>query len=472
MAEPISYSIKQQLATMAIILLFIFSAVSYWGANKYGQRAAQLSYDRLLTGAAFQMAENIRLQEGRVIVDLPRSAFDTLALAPDDRVFYAIDIVGGTHITGYEGLPESDNQEAAPSMEGSVGQLPVSFFEADYSGEPVRFVTVERVLKDLGVAKTVRVKIGQTLLARNGLADGISWRALQVVGGIILVALVVIMFGIWMILRPLNKLNLALGKRSPVDLKPLNLNVPQEVRPLLQTINHFMSQLASTLDGLKRYTGEAAHQIRTPLAGLKSQAQNALNEHDPELRQEQLKRVVECTDMLSSTVSQLLNRAQLAHRLRSESFNDVPLDRLIEEVCREIAVSALHQGVEVAYLGHASVVISGDLFSLKQMVRNIIENAIQYSPKNSVVEVDLRSEPDSDGPVISISDQGPGIPEEEREHVFEQFYRSPNNPRSGSGLGLAIAQEVAAHHDAHLQLKDNFPRGLTVEILFHGKATR
>lgn len=473
MAEPLSYSIKQQLATMTIVLLFIFAAVSYWGANKYGQRAAQLSYDRLLTGAALQMAENIRLQDGRVVVDLPRSAFDTLALAPEDRVFYAVDIVGGNHLTGYEGLPESESQEPGPSTQSSVGQLPVSFFETTYSGEPVRFVTVERVLKDLGVAKTVRVRIGQTLLARNELADGISWRALQAVGGFIVVALVLIVLGIWLILRPLNKLNVALSQRSPVDLKPLTLNVPQEIRPLLQTINHFMLQLASTLDGLKRYTGEAAHQIRTPLAGLKSQAQNALTEHDPGLRQEQIKRVVECTDMLSTTVSQLLSRAQLAHRLRSELFDEVPLDSLIEEVCREIAVSALHRGVEVAYLGKARVVVLGDAFSLKQMIRNIVENAIHYSPENSVVAVDLQSGArTSDGPLVIISDHGPGIPEEEREHVFEQFYRSPNNPRSGSGLGLAIAQEVAAHHDANLQLKDNFPQGLTVEIHFHGEANR
>lgn len=193
MAEPLSYSIKQQLATMTILLLFVLAAVSYWGANKYGQRAAQLSYDHLLTGAAFQMAENIRLQDGRVVVDLPRSAFDTLALAPEDRVFYAVDIVGGNHLTGYEGLPESNNQETASSTQSSVGQLPVSFFETTYSDEPVRFITVERVLKDPGVTKTVRVKIGQTLRARNELADGISWRALQAAGGFIVVALVLIM---------------------------------------------------------------------------------------------------------------------------------------------------------------------------------------------------------------------------------------------------------------------------------------
>lgn len=473
MGEPLRYSIKQQLATITIVVLFIFTAVSYWGANKYGQKAAQLSYDRLLTGAAFQIAENIRLQDGRVVVDMPRSAFDTLALATEDRVFYSVDIADGTHLTGYENLPDSENSQPGPNTESAVGQLPVSFFEARYSDELVRFVTVERVLKDLGITKTVRVKIGQTLLARNELAEGISLQALQAVGWFIVVSLILIIFGIWLILRPLNKLNLALSRRSPVDLHPLTLNVPEEIRPLLQTINHFMFQLGSTLDGLKKYTGEAAHQIRTPLAGLKSQAQNALTEHDPRLRQEQIERVIECTDMLSNTVNQLLSRAQLVHRLRSESFNDVPLNSVIEEVCREIAVSALHQGVEVAYLGKERVVVLGDAFSLKQMIRNIVENAIQYSPENSLVEVDLLSDAGiSGGPLLRVSDSGPGIADEEKEHVFEQFYRSPNNPRSGSGLGLAIVQEVAAHHHAQLQLKDNLPQGLTVEIHFHGNLKR
>ena len=150
-----------------------------------------------------------------------------------------------------------------------------------------------------------------------------------------------------------------------------------------------MNQLGTTLDRLKRFTSEAAHQIKTPLAGLKSQAQNALDEQDQDVRREQLNRVVESCDMLNSTVTQLLDQAILAHRFQSEPLRPVRLDTLTKQVCRDVAVAALQQGVEVAYSGDQEITINGDEFALQQMLRNVLENAIKYSPKESSVEIEL-----------------------------------------------------------------------------------
>ncbi len=456
---------------MTVGLLLVLAATSYWVANIYGQRAARLSYDRLMAGAALQIAESIRMQDGDVVVDLPQAAFETLALAPDDRVFYAIKMLDGDLITGYPGLPKFDPKTSKISTLEGRGAFPLRFFNAPYSSEPMRFITLTRVLNDVGVTLEVQLQIGQSLRARNALSADISWRALQFVAFFFLLALVLVTFGIWMLLRPLSQVNKALSERSPVDLSALDVLVPVEVEPLVQTINHFMAQLATTLDRLKRFTGEAAHQIRTPLAGLKSQAQNALEEQDPQRRQEQLKRVVECSDLLSSTVSQLLNQAKLAYRFQSEIFSALRLDSLVKEVCRDVAVAALRNEVEVAYLSSAQFIVDGDGFALKQMLRNILENAIKYSPRGGLVEVELALPgwPGAGaGAILRVRDSGPGIPVEERSQVFEQFYRSPNNPRSGSGLGLSIAREVALHHRAELVLMDNQPQGLVVEIRFRG----
>ena len=456
---------------MTVGLLLVLAATSYWVANIYGQRAARLSYDRLMAGAALQIAESIGMQDGEVVIDLPQAAFATLALAPDDRVFYAINILDGDLITGYPGLPKFDPLTSKISNLESRGEFPLRFFDAVYSREPMRFITLTRVLNDVDVTLEVQLQIGQTLRARNTLSADISWRALQFVAFFFLFALVLIMFGIWMLLRPLSQVNKALSERSPVDLSELDLPVPLEVEPLVQTINHFMAQLATTLDRLKRFTGEAAHQIRTPLAGLKSQAQNALEEQDPQRRQEQLKRVLECSDLLSSTVSQMLNQAKLAYRFQSELFSAIRLDSLVKEVCRDVAVAALRNDVEVAYLSSAEISVDGDAFALKQMIRNILENAIKYSPRGGLVEVDFavpEKRLSAEGAILSVRDSGPGIPAEERSQVFEQFYRSPDNPRSGSGLGLSIAREVAEHHGAELVLIDNQPQGLVVEIRFRG----
>lgn len=458
-------SIRHQLLIMSVGLLLVIAFVSYWAANLYGQRAARLSYDRLLTGAALQIAESIHSQDGEVVINLPRSAFELLSLAPEDRLFYAINDQHEGFLTGYSGLPKLPRADRGKSQGlDARDHLSPRFFERNYSGEAVRFLTLTKPLIESGGVREVEITLGQTQRARQQLAQDISFKALQFVLLFFLIALALTLSGIWLILRPLRSLNKDLEGRSPQDLSPLDVAVPAEVNPLLCTINHFMLQLGNTLDGLKRFTGEAAHQLRTPLAGLKSQAQNALDEPDEKRRKEQLKRVVESSDLLSDTVSQLLNQATLAYRFQSQAMSPVHLDQLVKEVGREVAVTALDRGVEVAYLGQDGIQIKGDDFALKQMIRNILENAIKYSSSGDSVEVNLDRV--GAGVLLAISDLGPGIDDEEKPHVFERFYRSQNNPRPGSGLGLSIAREVALHHRAGLSLKDNHPHGLRVEILF------
>lgn len=461
-------SIRNQLLLLAGSLLLVLLLISYLAADLYSKRAARLSYDRLMTGAALQIAENIHLQEGEVVVDLPQAAFKTLALAPNDRAFYAIRETEGRLITGYDALPTAPGISLKTSLNGALAPFEHTFYNADFLSAQVRFLVIRNHYNDVNSGRDIEITLGQTLHARQELASEIRWQALRFVAAFFVIALTVVLVAIRLILAPLKALNREIRRRSPVDLSPLRLNVPAEVAPLTDTINRFMLQLGNTLDRLKRFTSEAAHQLRTPLAGLKSQAQNALEETDETRRREQLERIVQCSDMLSDTVSQLLIRAELTHRFQRQSFTLLRLDRLIQEVCRDVALVALHNRVELAYLGAITPSVQGDAFSLKQMLRNLLENAIKYSPQGSTVEVDLQLAPEGfrEGALLSIRDQGPGIPDEEKKQVFEQFYRSAHNPRAGSGLGLAMVREIALHHHARLSLKDNKPSGLVVEVLF------
>lgn len=469
MAREQHRSIRSQLFLMAFGLLIILAAVTFFMAKGYGQRAAKISFDRLLAGAAHQIAEGITMNEGIVQVDLPVSAFETLSLAENDRVFYQIRSLDSEHLTGYRDLPIDSGAEAQ-LLERVQQQTPEPvYFSADYSGEPVRFLLFSKVLTETHYFDIITIQIGQTTQARQDLAEEISLRAIQLIMPFFFIALVLVMLGIWQLMKPIRRLNIALANRNAADLSPLQLPVPSEVDPLVTTINRFMNQLDSTLNRLKQFTSEAAHQIRTPLAGLKSQAQNALEEEDPELRQEQLKRVVESCDLLNDTVSQLLDQAVLAHRFQSEPLTDTRLDLVTKQVCRDVAVAALQQGVEIAYSGEIEVTVLGDEFALKQMLRNILENAIKYSPQDGLVEVVLQQHTSDllEQIVLEVKDQGIGIPDSEKPQVFERFYRSPNNPRKGTGLGLAIAKEVAVHHKAYLKLLDNQPQGLVVQITFN-----
>ncbi len=461
-----AFSIKRHLIILTIGILVTMSAAGYLAADLYGQRAARLSYDRLLAGACLQIAESIRLSYGEVIVDLPRSAFKTLALAPEDRVFYSIVDDENKIVTGYPDLPKHQNTKSTfgDSIENET-PFNYRFFTQEYKGEPIRFIYLRQTLNDVGLKKNITITIGQSLRARESLTSEIRLRAFQFIAIFFLIAIVVVSLAIRMMLLPLRKVNEELSSRSPVDLTALNISIPVELNPLVGTINHFMDQLNKTLDKLKIFTAIAAHQIRTPLAGLKSQAQNALDEPDDLIRRQQLIRIIECGDLLTETVNKLLQQAEVEHRIRRNVFEKVQLNQVVIEVCREVAVPAMQNGVSVSYLGDEEFTVSGDKFALKQMIRNILENAIKYSQEGDVVEADIYQQSDGDI-VLAVSDSGPGIPIEDRGKVFEQFFRGTGTSKPGSGLGLSIAQEIAVHHGAKLILLDNTPRGLIVETHF------
>lgn len=467
-------SIRSQLVLMTLLLLIVMTIITFFLANSYGKRSAQISFDRLLTSAALQTAESISMKDGQVIVDLPWSAFEILSSAPNDRVFYRISDKAGNKITGYQDLPKLNDTDRRGNLVVQQGRPEPRFFDSFYQGEAVRFVVFNKQLTETLYQGDVSIQIGQTVIAREALSSEISWRAIQLVLPFIFIGFILVVLGIWTLLKPIKELNKALSNRTGFDLSKINLPVPSELTPLVQSINHFMGQLDNNLNQLQRFTSEAAHQLRTPLAGLKSQAQNALSEEDEATRHAQLVRVIESCDMLNHTVSQLLLQATLSHRFQSQQLMRINLAQMAKKVCKDVVVSALQQDIEISFDGEEAFAkenagnILGDAFALEQMVRNILENAIKYSPPHSVVHVSILSVTHALKPMIrlSVTDQGIGIPDSEKPHVFERFYRSANNPRSGTGLGLAIVKEVADHHNALLELSDNDPKGLVVNLTF------
>ena len=457
------YSIRRQLGLLAVLTLGFLSVVIFFAAQNYGKNAAETSYDRLLAGAALQIAESTRVQQGEIVANLPYSAFKTLSLAPDDRVFYRITDANGQVLTGYAHLPSSQKAERQARLLAREHSPRPAFFNAEYQGETVRFLLLSKIFTESSYQGEVIIQLGHTFSARQQMAEDISWRATQLIIPTLLVALLLVALAGWLLMRPIERLNRSLAERSPADLSPIALSAPAEVMPLVNTINHFMRQLSSTLDNLKRFTAEAAHQIKTPLAGVSSQAQNALNEEDKSLQTAQLKRVLEACDQLNGTVEKLLEQATLTHRLKSEPALQLNFTKLAQQVCANTAVTALKKGVTLNFEGQ-DCYLRGDSFSLEQLVLNLLENAIKYSPPSSQVWVAVQ--PTHDGFLLSVKDQGPGIPDSDKPHVFERFYRSPNNPRAGSGLGLSIAREIALHHHGILKLSDNLPCGLVIDCYF------
>ncbi|WP_051563692.1 sensor histidine kinase [Enterovibrio calviensis] len=459
-----SKSLRFQLLATAFTVLLAVSIVTLWAANRYAHHTAQLSYDRSLGGAAFQIIDNVRFINLSWVVDIPLSAFKVLAQSPRDRVFYLVVNEDREVITGYQDLMNSS--DITTRIEKHTNQLEpsASFFDMDYRDEPFRFTIVSNSINTPSGLKDVYVLVGQTLNSRQELKEEITFQAQNLVVLVILTSLTLTLLSTWKIIRPIRDINKKIAKRSNVDLTPISHQGPQEIDHLITTINRFMEQLDTTLRNLKNFTSEAAHQLKTPLSGLKAQAQMALDSTKDEEATKHLTHVLTACDHLDRTITQLLNQATITHRHRSLAPSTIDLNEQVKSVCRDLAINALSRGVELGYNESDTVFVVGDDFALSQMLLNLIENAIKYSPDNSAVDIFLGVE--NNAAVLRIQDHGDGISEKDKPHVFERFYRSPNNTSQGTGLGMAIAHDVATNFNASLTLEDTQPQGLTVKVTF------
>jgi two-component system sensor histidine kinase TctE len=450
----------------------------------YSQKLADLSYDRLLRSALLQMDENIGLIRNEVSIDIPWSAFATLAQADEDRVFYKVESIEKGFITGYQGL------NSIPPKPPVLDQ--VQFYNQEYSGEMVRFAWVERHLTDPETAQTVRIVLGQTRLSREEMASAITQKAVQVVLFIALVAITLIIIGSHLVLRPLHRIEWALEERAMGDLTPIDINTPKETHHLKVAINHFMVRLQKNLEQLENYTADAAHQLRTPLASLRALAENARDDifadkgsldapneildgsnkreskNSPEKQYQALENIVKQCDALSQTVTLLLNQAVVSHRLQTHRLEPIDLLEPITASCREQALTALHQGVHLSLeCDLKQTLILGDSFAIQQMMQNLIENAVRYSGVDieHATEVIVQMSEFDEFYRIKVIDYGGGIPDLEKERVFERFYRGRYDI-AGSGVGLAMVKDIVDHHSARIVILDTEPKGTTFQVDF------
>ncbi|WP_346351540.1 sensor histidine kinase N-terminal domain-containing protein [Oceanimonas sp. AH20CE76] len=453
-------ALRRRLLVLSGAVLAILALLTLTLMHSYARQTADRSYDLMLGSAVLQLGQSVRHTSRGFTVDLPVAAFATLAQARDDRVFYRIS-VNGEVLTGYADLPAPPPRSASAQ---ALTQAKPDFFNVIYQDKPLRVARLVRLNTERLPQDTIVIEMAQTRLARNAMVEAMLHPALELMLAVLAVALGLLWLGIYYAFSPFRQLARALARRSPKDLTPLALPVPKETLPLLDTINHFIVRQQAMLERMESYTSIAAHQLRTPLASLRALCENARDEADTSRRQRILGQLVEQCDQLSLTVRHLLNQAMLDHRFHSLEPKPVALNELTRNVCLELAVQALRQGVELAFEpSEKEMHIQGDAFALTQMLSNLIDNAVAHSPQQGLVEIRVT------GSTIRICDQGPGIADDEKEKVFERFYRSITSRHYGSGMGMAIARDVAEHHHAHILLSDNLPHGLVVEICFKPK---
>jgi len=277
--------------------------------------------------------------------------------------------------------------------------------------------------------------------------------------------------GITRSLAPLEATTAEIGRRSPQQLAPIDLrDTPAEVRPLVEALNDLLGRLQSAFEGERRFTANAAHELRTPLAGLKAQAQVALRASDDGQRRQALTQIVEGVDRATHLVEQLLMLARLDPDSASARYEVTALAPIARDAIAEQAPAALGKDIDLSLSEQGSDAVLGDRTALSVLLRNLIDNAIRYTDAGGQVQVSVTH---ANGHVVlAVRDSGPGVPPDQRPLVLERFYRAPGSGSSGCGLGLSIVKRIAELHGAALELIDAVPApGLEVRVRFPAVAS-
>lgn len=453
MSIPESASIRRRVFTLGAALLACALIGLVFFLRDYAHRAAEQAFDRLLAASALTIAGSVQIEDDGVTVEPPVSSL--AMLSGSERVFYEARTSNGRLITGYADL--------APNLPLAQAATPV-FAYVSYHDEPVRVATVGRLVSASQHAGWVTVRVAETLGSREELASEILGRGVLPLLIVSLVALGLLWFGVQRAFAPLAVLERDLRTRAPEDLTPLTTPVPREVRRLVEALNAFMQRLSIIMDTLNTLVADATHQVRTPLASLRAQAEVALEETDPKRLRERIGRIHLNATHASQLINQLLMDATITHRLGKGPREPVGVAETINETRRRIGpVEAGRLRIEIAPEVRRAR-IAGDRVALREMLRNLVDNALRYAPDGTV---DIQATPVAGFRVaLTVSDRGPGISDDEKEAVQQRFTRGrAGQSQSGSGLGLAIVRSVAMAHGGSLWLHDRAGGGLSARVI-------
>lgn len=428
-------SIYRRLMLQLVGSAAILAAILFVLFQSFARQLAVESQDTTLQASASAILESVSIQQGAVVADIPYAALAMLGNVSDDRVFYQIS--RGTQVlTGYDDLPRDPDATS---------------WTANYRGDQIRLVQVSRALPINGSLATITVTVAQT-------QDGLAQKLAEISGTAILLGAiffaVATVLAIWAArssVRPLNTVAEAVSRRGPADLRPVTTPVPSEMAPLTLALNDFMARLDRSLTQSEDFIAEAAHRVRTPLATVRAQAEVTLRRVDREENRIALKQMIRAVDESSRAAGQLLDHAMVAFRTDHLEQSELDLGAVLDEIVARQGPVADLKDITFEQTINPDCIIMGDTILIQNAVTNIIDNAVKYSPHETVISVTLTREPNS--VILTVTDQGPGFEAENINTLTDRFARGTNVGQTvGSGLGLTIANEVARAHNGTLTL--------------------
>lgn len=455
-------SLKRGLAVWLVGVLSALLLVDAWYSYRDALAAANQAYDRSLSASLKGIAERIYATESDVVVDIPYSALELFEAGSSDRVFYGVTYDGGEQITGYEGLP------LPPALQPNVAV----FYDGIYKGQALRLGAMLKPLYRTEFPRPVIVILGETTNSRHEVVQSLFFGEVGRKAVLVVVALVVALLATRRAFKPIERLGGAIRGRLDDDLTPIEASeVPREVAPLVYAINQHMGRINKMVEARRRFIADAAHQLRTPLAVLNTQAEYALRQHE----EAAMRPAVEAFHKSLGSAIRLTN--QLLSLSRAEPVNGlamapqpVDLAALAGDMVVELLPLAARKHIDLGVDGMAGgsgAVVSGQFVLLRELIANLIDNAVRYTPEGGLVTVGVARDEAGEVPAVllTVTDNGPGIPASERERVFLRFFRLDAGDHQGSGLGLSIVREIVHGHAGEIALNDSPDgRGLRVEV--------
>jgi two-component system sensor histidine kinase TctE len=461
---PGGRSLRRHLLLWLLLPQLVLWLAAAWVTFNLAASYANQAIDASLLTTTRALSRQVKPIGNGLLVDFPRAAQAILEADPEDRFYYMVSAPPGAFILGNNRLPP------LPDAADPVPGVPVFYdgvmADADNS-IPVRVAAIHLAYGEIDTPQMMRVQVAKSRASREALARRILLDTALPLSALVLAMSLIVWAGIRAGLAPLARMRALVQDRGPNDLAPIRLDdAPKEVYALARAVNTLLGAVHESVTAQRRFISDAAHQLRTPLAGLKSQTELALAETDPAALRARLQRVHDSATRSAHLVNQLLTlaRAEPGAAISAETASRVDLRRMAADLCAEFVPRARALGVDLGFEADddASVFVNGHPLLLREALANVVDNALRYAGRG--VEVTVRAQRRGAEACLEVRDTGPGVPAADRERMFERFARGATSG-DGAGLGLPIVREIAERHGGRATLAANEPNGLRVSLV-------
>lgn len=446
-------SIRTRLVCLLIVPLAAIACFVALETFYSSKKTSNDLHDKTLLAVMLTISENVVASNGTVLAE---NILEVLTNNLGDQFFYHVAGPSNAFVTGYTGGP------LLPADIELKGGKP-EFFYATYQDNPVRVSAIKLLITGQDLNGWVTISTWQRITRRQQLTLELFGRSLARLFLMIISAGVIVWFGVSHGLRPINELRAAIEKRSPTELTPIKRKMPHELGGIITSMNDLLKRVARSKANRERFIGDAAHQLRNPIAALKTQAQTTLQYKSAKDLRAGLERVLETTRQTEKLVEHLLASAGI-NALDSGAFEQIDLAEIVSETSRHLAPRALEKSQDFSLeLGEKTLIIKGHRLLLREAVSNLIDNAVTHSPEGAIIKVSLGKNEIHEHASIKVADNGASFDQEEMSRLSQPF-STGQNTTSGSGLGLAIAKEVIKAHGGQL-IVTSLPEPMAKEIV-------